>query len=403
MAHVHQLVQREGNNTPNPKPQKVVTVSCSWLNIFSVDTVEQTFEVDLVVRLRWREPATERVLNHFTELRAADGKQYNITKRDFIENCWNPQFQFPNCRALDNSEEWVRMERQGEDIDVCWTIRFHATKFTSVFDLRRFPFDQQALVIRICSTWDEKVVQFRAQGPDACRQAYDDYNLQDYELTLGRLVDVESKDPRDSCYMTRSDSSSSTSGARYNSIFLLQHVARHSGFFLLNFYLPTFLIASCCFIAYAIVVEEFGSRASILVTLMLTVVAFKQVIGQYLPRLPYITYMDRYALAGLSLVVVIGIIHASLAAASLCVDKPTRKPMLCTTVGTVFTSRSAVDHADYICLVVSSISWAVYQIFEVFMICRARRDFSTVRRDVQLPPEQELATSAKLENKEPVA
>jgi len=396
-SHVHQLVQHEGNKIPNPKPEKIINVACSWLNIFSVDSVTQTFEVDVVLRLRWMEPATERVLSHFTELQAADGKQYNVSKKDFMDNCWDPQFQFPNCRDFSNAEEWVKMDRAGEQIHVCWAVRFHSTKFTCVFDLRNFPFDQQSLVIRVSSTWDEKKVQFRANPVDPVLQSYGDYNLQDYSLTTGRVVDVTSRDSRDDCYTTRSDAGSSTSGVRYNSAFLIQVVARNPGFYLLNLYLPTFLISSCSFACFAFVVDEFAGRSAILVTLLLTVVAFKQVIGQHLPRLPYLTYLDRYVLTGLSLVVIVGILTSSLAAASVCVDTPTRKPTLCGQVLLGTLDHQYVDYGDFICLVATSITWAFYQLFEVFMIFRARReDTGTIRKEVDLPPEQELIPSVKL-------
>jgi hypothetical protein len=290
----------------------------------------------------------------------------------------------------------VKLDRAADKIRVCWAIRFHSTTFTCVFDLRQFPFDQQSLVIRVCSTWDEKKVQFRANPVDPVLRSYGDYNLQDYELTTGHIVDVTSRDSRDHCYATRSDAGSSTSGSRYNSVFLIQVVSRNPGFYLLNLYLPTFLISSCVFSCFAFVVDEFGGRSAILVTLLLTVVAFKQVIGHHLPRLPYLTYLDRYVLAGLSLVVIVGILTASLAAAAVCVANPTRKPTLCGAdlLGTL--DHQYVDYGDFVCLVAASITWLCYQFFEMYMIFRARRiDYGSIRKDVDLPPsEQEMATTS---------
>jgi len=107
-------------------------------------------------------------------------------------------------------------------------------------------------------------------------------------------------------------------------------------------------------------------------TLLLTVVAFKQVIGQSLPRLPYITYLDRYALVSLALIILIGVIASALSTAAVCVDAPLRRPTLCTSVlpslDFVF-----VDHADYVSLVTVATLWIVYQIVELFFIVRARR------------------------------
>jgi len=141
---------------------------------------------------------------------------------------------------------------------------------------------------------------------------------------------------------------------------------------LLNLYLPTLLISSSAFIAFVFYVEDFDGRSSVLMTLLLTVVAFKQVIGQNLPRLPYITYLDRYALVSLALIVLIGVIAAALSTAAVCVDAPQRKPTLCTDVLPTLDNQY-IDHADYVCLVVVSIFWLVYQILELVLIIIARR------------------------------
>jgi len=293
--------------------------------------------------------------------------------KDFTENVWDPQFQFPNCQEMAGSEQWVRAEKFEDGVKVIWAIRFRCNKFTCQFDLRQFPFDQQALFIRISSGWDESKVQFViSTREEPCRQAYDDYNLPDYELVGSRIADVHSLDSRDSRYMCRSDKSSSNSGVRYNSVFLIQNVSRHPEFYVLNLYLPAFLISSSAFTAFVFAVEDFNGRATVLMTLLLTAVAFKQVIGQNLPRLPYVTYLDRYALMSLALIVLIGIIAAAESTAAVCVDAPNRRPTLCNQVLKPL-DHSNIDHADHICLIVVSVVWGFYQFVEAILIGMARR------------------------------
>jgi len=218
-----------------------------------------------------------------------------------------------------------------------------------------------------------------------------------------RIADVYSTDTRDAKYLCRSDTSSSNSGVRYNSIFLIQNISRDPSFYLLNLYLPTLLISSSAFISFVFYVEDFNGRSSVLMTLLLTVVAFKQVIGQNLPRLPYITYLDRYALISLALIVLIGVIASALSTAAVCVEAPQRKPTLCSEVLPTLDHRF-VDHADYICLVVVSIIWVAYQLFEMVLIVKARRieqkgvELAAVEREKhhhESYPAAELATVAK--------
>jgi len=358
---------------PVPKPEKTISVSCTWLNIISVDSVNQSFQADIVIRLTWEEKLTEQLLSLFPQSTTnVHGGKAAVSTHDFVDRVWDPQFQFPNCRSkIEEGEQWVRIEHQDTHAKVFWAVRFRSGDFTCLFDLRKFPFDQQALFIRISSGWDETKVQFVTAAKDACREVFEDYNLMDYDLVGNRIVDVCCTDPRDARYLCRSATSSSNSGARYNSIFLIQNVSRAPGFYVLNLYLPTLLISSSAFVAFVFYVEDFNGRSSVLMTLLLTVVAFKQVIGQNLPRLPYLTYMDRYALVSLALVVLIGIITSALSTAAVCVVSPTRRPTLCTSVLPSLDYHN-VDHADYVCLVVVSVLWMFYHLVETYLILKAR-------------------------------
>jgi len=364
---------RRKSLTPVPRPDKTIKVACTWINIVAVDSVNQTFQADIAIRLMWDEHLTDDLIKLFPQaMTNVHGGKAAIELKDFVDKVWDPQIQFPNCRSMGGCEQWVRMERHEEHAKVVWAVRFQCGTFTCLFDLRKFPFDQQALFIRISSGWDERKVQFVTASTDAVKETYDDYNLMEYERIGNRIADVYSTDARDAKYLCRSDTSSSNSAVRYNSIFLIQNISRDPSFYLLNLYLPTLLISSSAFISFVFYVEDFNGRSSVLMTLLLTVVAFKQVIGQNLPRLPYITFLDRYALISLALIVLIGVIASALSTAAVCVDAPTRKPTLCTEVLPSL-DLQFVDHADYICLVVVSIIWLAYQFFELILIFQARR------------------------------
>jgi len=294
----------------------------------------------------------------------------------------------------------VRAEKaeDGSHTKVIWAIRLRCNQYTCQFDLKKFPFDQQDLFIRISSGWDETKVQFAmSTREEPTRQAFDDFNLPDYSLVGSRIADVHTKDPRDTHLPFRTDISSSNSAARYNSVFLIQNVTRNPEFFVLNLYLPTCLISSSGFTAFVFDVEDFNGRSTVLLLLLLTVVSFKQFIGLNLPRLPYITYMDRYALVSLGLIIVIGIIAAALSTAAMCVDEPTRRPKLCTNVSPSL-DFMIVDHADYVCLVVVATLWMAYHLIEGIIIVRARRiDLQEIEtaRTARMPHAEEKKNEGK--------
>jgi len=359
--------------TPVPHAQRTIDVACAWLNISAIDSVNQTFGADISIRLIWEEKLSDELVQAFPkQLAALHGGPASADLKVFCEQVWDPQFQFPNCQDIDGFEQWLRLERHETHAKCVWAVRFHCNVFTCQFDLRQFPFDQQQLFLRISSGWDETKVKFVMAKHDACRSSFDDYNLPDYFLTGNRIVDVHSTHPRDAPFLCRTDKSSSNSASRYNSIFLIQNVSRQPGYYILNLYVPAFLIASSGLISFVFNVEDFPDRSNVLMTLLLTVVAFRQVITQNLPRLPYLTYMDRYALVSLFLLVAIGVVSSALSTAAICVSEPMRRPTLCTAVLPSLDYRS-LDYADYVSLVVIAVVWMVYQGIELFLICRARR------------------------------
>jgi len=203
------------------------------------------------------------------------------------------------------------------------------------------------------------------------REAFDDCNLQDYQLVGGRVVDVTSPHAHSrGRYVARSDPHGSGTGARYNSIFFVQRVRRYPGFYLFNLYLPTFLICSFAFSAFAFLVDDFTDRSNIIVTVLLTVVAFKQAIKQYTPSLPYQTFVDRYILAGLSAVIILAIEMASLSAAAVCQATPSRKPTLCGPALLGSLDYKYVDIGDFVAMVSTGGVWLLYQVFEFYEICK---------------------------------
>ena len=70
---------------------------------------------------------------------------------------------------------------------------------------------------------------------------------------------------------------------------------------LVNHLLLNFLITSVGFYAFVIGDSETGDRAGVTLTLLLTVMASKLVVADSLPKLGYLTMLDKYMMACLSL------------------------------------------------------------------------------------------------------
>lgn len=61
-------------------------------------------------------------------------------------------------------------------------------------------------------------------------------------------------------------------------------------------HLPNFLLSVLVFTSWAIPAEELADRLSVTLTLVLTSVAFKYMVAQELPKISYLTLLDKYIL-----------------------------------------------------------------------------------------------------------
>ena len=86
------------------------------------------------------------------------------------------------------------------------------------------------------------------------------------------------------------------------SVFVLKFgVSRDPGFYLWNVMFVHFAVVLLSAFTCAIDHADFGARAQVTYTLLLTLVAFKFVVATFVPRISYLTYMDKYSLLSLSM------------------------------------------------------------------------------------------------------
>eukprot|EP00730_Choanoeca_flexa_P017084 TRINITY_DN8181_c0_g1_i7.p1 TRINITY_DN8181_c0_g1~~TRINITY_DN8181_c0_g1_i7.p1 ORF type:complete len:351 (+),score=54.94 TRINITY_DN8181_c0_g1_i7:104-1156(+) len=89
----------------------------------------------------------------------------------------------------------------------------------------------------------------------------------------------------------------------YHSFELKLRVRRLPFYYLSNLVLPLFVLVSLTGCVFAISPEEVGERLSVSLTLLLTVIAYKLVVASSLPAVAYLTWLDRYSLAALLMLV----------------------------------------------------------------------------------------------------
>lgn len=81
---------------------------------------------------------------------------------------------------------------------------------------------------------------------------------------------------------------------------------RNPKYYLLNIVLPMFIIVGLALYVFALPVENLDARLSVILTLLLTAVAFKYVVVGFLPKVSYITLLDAYVTTAYSSLACVG-------------------------------------------------------------------------------------------------
>ena len=107
------------------------------------------------------------------------------------------------------------------------------------------------------------------------------------------------------------------------------YLAREANYFVKNVMLPLGLISTLGFSVYAIrpEVDMVGDRLEAAFTILLTTVSYKFFIADYLPKVPYLTMLDKYILACLILLVTI-VVECTIVNFAIAEDGTDEEPIL---------------------------------------------------------------------------
>ena len=171
----------------------------------------------------------------------------------------------------------------GPDGDVRYAERL-IVKLSSKFELRRFPFDQQQLVVIIHP--------FLVDGPHI-RFKLDDTStwtaseFKSYSsLAQWHLVSLHSE-----LLVAPTYGGLTMPEARFE-----VDVRRRSSFYIWKVFLPLLLMVFLSWAVFWIEASDLSNQVQVAVTTILTVIAFAFAISATMPRLPYLTYIDAFFL-----------------------------------------------------------------------------------------------------------
>ena len=265
-----------------------VYVRVVFLKIGEIDTLKEQYNADAFVQARWREPFL-------------DGRrEINIDHIDW-EKYWNPKVYVENSLGEPRESIWqtLMFNRQGE-ATVCERRRIKGC-FLENLELNEFPFDTQDLTLTVTSERTEAELVLEedyAQMSSINVQSFVD----EQEWRLHSHVET---------WKRVSDKVYQNSKYKHPAISASCRASRRPEFFIWNIFLVMLFICSLAFATFTVDLERPENRLQLSFILLLTTITFKFVVSQNLPRIPYLTYLDKYILTSMCILCTVCVWHST--------------------------------------------------------------------------------------------
>lgn len=263
MCPIASAVSIDDRPEMNGKPTKV-KLGLFVADIDNVSTSDQNFTANIFLLASWHDPRL-----------AHQGKRF-ISKP--LSEIWHPKLQFLNQQRL-----WKTMKEEVEIMpngDVIYRQRVWGD-FSQPMSLRRFPFDKQTFSIQVvAASFTPDDIQFIADTQSNIARKF---SQPDWKI-LGWKIAVKPY---------------SIPGVKQTaaSVSFNMRAERYIGYYIFNYLIPLLLIVCMSFIAFWVDTKNSDLRVSIAVTSMLTLIAYRFIIGTTLPRVSYLTRLDIFILA----------------------------------------------------------------------------------------------------------
>jgi hypothetical protein len=254
--------------TCRPNHQKgptEVTVDIFLLDLDAIDSANQNFQANVYIEASWRDP------------RLADESRNSIVTRK-MDEVWHPRLQILNQQRLWSSlPDVVEIEPDGRVIQ-----RFRVWgDFSQPLDLHDFPFDKQRIELPIVAAgYNSDEVVFLAGAGSG----------------IGKTLSIADWQLRDWKIATDFDVPGPSLAAKGAGMAMVIDVNRYRGYYWIKVIAPLILIVAMSLAVHWIDPKDTGTKISITITAMLTLIAYRFAIGASLPQVSYLTRMDLFIL-----------------------------------------------------------------------------------------------------------
>jgi hypothetical protein len=248
-----------------------ITIRLHVVNLAAINEVSEQFQLNAYMFERW----VDKRLAYTPE-----GPQDHL--RNYAPaQIWTPQLEMINAASPRSRQEISIIV--SPDGTVQYAERIVVT-LSSSFHLRRFPFDQQRLLIIIHP--------FLAEGPRLKFKLDSESTWTASEFTsFSSLAQWHLTGLRSQLLDAATYGGMTVPEARFQI-----DVTRRSSFYLWKVFVPLLLMVFLSWAVFWIEADDLSNQIQVAVTTILTVIAFAFAISATMPRLPYLTYIDAFFL-----------------------------------------------------------------------------------------------------------
>jgi hypothetical protein len=276
-----------------------VRIALFVIDIKRLEDVEQTAAVDFILFYEWADPG----------LALADPPAEGTGLRSFtMDEIWHPFMQIANIdRLWPQLPQRIRVDRSGR----CAYMQRYVGTLSFPVALRDFPFDEQKV---------QFVVVSAAHSPEEVQLIVDDgfcgggkFTVVDWLIGPGSFA---------------AEPIAMRSGKPPLAAFRASFAAhRYGHYYVLKIITPLVFIIVMSFAAFWIAPTQFGPRVSVGVTAVLTLIAYRFLLGSLVPRVSYMTRLDIFIL-GATIIVFLALIETLAVHRYVALDRGGRSPVL---------------------------------------------------------------------------
>ncbi len=252
-----------------------IAVRAYIINITDVDEFRNTFELEVEFESSWNDPRLAFSPGQGEPSKRVYGGQ---VAEQMLGTIWVPDLGAVN--VVGRPERLKTMLSVEADGTAMYRIRASGV-IKSHFDFRDFPFDDQVFELRIRPFFLTSDVIRLVESDE--KTAFDpNFHLPEWEVR-GVRTSIE-------------EVTVAGMDRPYSQLTIMIDVTRKSGFYIWKVLLPILTIVCISWVVFWMTGEQLGRRASTSATTILTIIAYQFIMSGSLPRIPYLTVMDRIIL-----------------------------------------------------------------------------------------------------------